>query len=182
MSIERGKEYYDDIYSREDYQDKYLCHYSESQYYELWKKIIQKIPNGMPFIELGCGTGQFAKMLADEGFNYLLGIDFSGKAIKIAKKNCPELNFVVADITTSDFNEESFFVATEVFEHVKDYKLIENIGLGKEIIFTVPDFNDASHVRYFKSVAEIVDRYKNVINFEYIEKFQHWFICKGVTI
>lgn len=182
MSKERNKQYYDDIYSREEYRDKYLCHYTDSEYFQLWQKVMQKIPHGIPFIELGCGTGQFAKMLSDKGFNYLIGIDFSGEAIASARKNAPELNFVVADITTADYNEESFFVATEVFEHIKDYKLIENIGLGKEIIFTVPDFNDASHVRYFKSVAELVDRYKNVINFEYIEKFERWFICKGVTI
>lgn len=181
MSIERGKEYYDDIYTRYDYQEKYLCHYSESSYYALWNKVMQKIPHGIPIVELGCGTGQFAKMLSDEGHTYTLGIDFSPIAVRIANEICPECSFIYGDITKAEL-AGGFFIATEVFEHTKDLKVIENIGLGKEIIFTVPDFNDASHVRYFKSIAEIVDRYKNVINFEYIEKFQHWFICKGVTI
>lgn len=178
MSIERNDEYYDDIYSR--YKEKYECEYKDSEYFPLWSKILSKIPSGMPITELGCGTGQFAKMLIDSGVDYRAGHDFSRYAISVAKKINSRL-FHLTDLTDEECIGD-FFIATEILEHTRDYKIIENIGLGREIIFTVPDFNDASHVRYFKSVNDVVMRYFNIINFESVEKFEKWFICKGVTI
>lgn len=178
MSIDRDSEYYDDIYER--YQEKYSCNYKESEYFPLWEKIITKIPKEIPIIELGCGTGQFAQMLIDQEFKYIRGFDFSEFAI-IAAQAVRLDTFLKRDLTDGKINGD-FFIALEIFEHTRDYKIIENIGLGKEIIFTVPDFNDAAHVRYFKSINDVVERYKNVIQFEYIEKFEKWFICKGVII
>jgi SAM-dependent methyltransferase len=46
-----------------------------------------------PVIEVGCGTGVFAKFCHDNGFKYHVGIDTSHTAIKKAKKRNPELNF-----------------------------------------------------------------------------------------
>jgi len=181
MSIQRPSEYYDDIYSREEYKQKYLCNFSESPYFELWKKILPLIPKEIAITDIGCGTGQFAHMILESGYKYLHGFDFSRFAIDQAKKLYTPKLFSVGDATSGPINGE-FFVALEIFEHTKDFKIIENIGLGKEIVFTVPDFDDASHVRYFRSITEVVDRYRNYIKFDHIEKFQHWFICKGVTI
>lgn len=177
MSIEREAQYYDKAFST---RAEYGLHYSESVYFELWGKVMNLIPE-VQIIELGCGTGQFAQMLIDSGKEYLAGFDISPVAVRMAKEVNPQGKFIECDLTDADITGD-FFIALEIFEHTKDYKIIENIGLGKEIIFTVPDFNDPAHVRYFHSVNEVVERYKNVIRFEHIEKFQSWFICKGVTI
>src|SRR3990167_5480233 len=142
MSIEREPEYYDDYYRN---SSEYTLPYGKSVYYDMWKIVLSLIPDKIPIIELGCGTGQFAQMCIDAGKNY-------------------------------------FVVCLETLEHTRDFKVIENIGLGKEFIFSLPDFAHPSHVRYFHSVNEIVDRYKNVIKFDYIQKFQSWYICKGTTI
>lgn len=178
MSAERSSEYYDDIYSR--YPEKYECEYKDSEYFNLWSKVAALIPRGIPIVELGCGTGQFAQMLIDLGVTYQRGFDFSHYAIDLARKRGIG-NFQRIDLIANKV-EGDIFLALEILEHCKDYKLIENLGLGKEIIFTVPDFNDASHVRYFHSVNDVVSRYTNVIKFEHIQKFERWFICKGVTI
>lgn len=178
MSIERKSEYYNEIYLN---SVEYKKHYEDSIYIRLWAAILPLIPEGVKITELGCGTGQFAQLLFDSGHTNYVGYDFSETAINIAK----EINgdFRVQDITDFVFDEnDNFFIALEIFEHTKDYKIIENIGLGKEIIFTVPDFADAAHVRYFHSVNEIVLRYTNVIKFDFIMKYKSWFICKGVTI
>lgn len=177
MSIEREAQYYDKVFAA---RPEYDCHYEDSPYFELWVRVMNLIPP-VGLIELGCGPGQFAQMLIENGFEYQAGFDISPVAVKMAQGKNPDAQFIVCDLTEADITGD-FFIALEIFEHTKDYRIIENIGLGKEIVFTVPDFNDPAHVRYFHSVNEVVERYKNVIRFHHIEKFQSWFICKGVTI
>jgi len=177
MSIERDPIYYNKIYRE---SSEYKLHYKESVYYQMWKIIILLIPDKTPIIELGCGTGQFAQICIDAGKNYSHGYDFSLEAIMIAKEK--GLNVCkLGDIMKIKIGN-CIIVCLETLEHIRDFKVIKNIGLGKEFIFSVPDFNDPGHVRYFHSINEVVDRYKNVIKFEYIQHFESWFIAKGTTI
>ena len=53
------------------------------------------IPEKSNILELGCGNGQ---LLASLKPNYGLGIDFSAKLVKEAKKKYHKLNFIEADI------------------------------------------------------------------------------------
>lgn len=177
MSRERGADYYDDIYSR--YQDKYNCHYTESEYYPLWKRVMELLPKNVGITELGCGTGQFGRMLMENDYMYVIGYDFSLEAIRVAKeynKRLFEQSNIMLEILDGDL-----FIALEVMEHVRDIKLLESLPLGKEIVFTVPDFNDESHVRYFRTLNEVVNRYNQNICFQHVEKFHRWYICKGTT-
>lgn len=178
MSIERDSSYYDKIYAT---SKEYQKPYTESAYYELWKKAMELIPKTVGITDLGCGPGQFAKMLFDSGYDKYIGYDFSEMAIIKAKILVPEFNFFCQDVIQNHLVGH-FFVALEVFEHTRDFKVIEKLGLGKTIVFSVPDFNDPAHVRYFHSVNEVVDRYKHVILFEYIQKIGSWYLAKGTTI
>jgi len=181
MSINREPEYYDNIYKE---SDEYKKNYRESVYIYQWLRVLDLIPLAVDMTELGCGTGQFAELVADTrgGIQYS-GYDFSQEAINQCNmKGLVDYQFEVADLTKTKFGtDHNFFVALEIFEHTDDYQIIKNLGLGKEIIFTVPDFNDPAHVRYFHSINEVVERYKNVIRFSHVEKFESWFICKGCT-
>lgn len=184
MSIEQQSEYYDKIYLE---KKEYRVSYEESPYYLLWQKVIDLIPgtHAHEIVELGCGTGQFARMLRDRGmFNHYTGYDFSDTAIQMATDLNPfeQMRFRPIDITGHLPDRNALYIALETLEHCKDYKVIENIGLGKEIIFTVPDFSDPAHIRYFKDVNDVVRRYDNVLQFSFIEKFESWFICKATTI
>jgi len=184
MSIEHGSDYYDEYYSSG--KTKYFNHYSESEYYEMWKRILPLIPDReINIFEVGCGTGQFARMLLDNRKQIIYsGIDFSQVAINEAIKNIPEWYYNVKCMSAYDavIKDDCIIICLETLEHINDFRLINNLPLGTEIIFTVPDFAYASHVRYFKNITEIVFRYYQKINIDYIEKFNHWFICKGTTI
>lgn len=181
MSIERPAEYYDEAYLN---SEEYSLPFAESPYKQMWGKVAELIPEGSKILDLGCGPGQFAEFLYSFGFNSYTGFDFSGVAVgACVSKELSGFKFEIADLNIFPVsNYDGLFVCLETFEHLKDYRLIENIGLGREIIFTVPDFNDEAHVRYFHSVNEVVDRYKHVIKFEHVQKFERWYICKGVTI
>jgi len=133
-------------------------------------------------LELGCGTGQFAEMLNSYGYNHYLGLDFSEEAISRAKKRNPEMKFVNADIENDllDFDYDTI-VSLETMEHLKDdLKLIQSFP-KKEIVITVPSFNDPAHVRYFKELKDATDHYSKVIDIEKAQKFSKWYMIKGVT-
>jgi 2-polyprenyl-3-methyl-5-hydroxy-6-metoxy-1,4-benzoquinol methylase len=75
-------------------------------------------------IDLGCGTGNYALYLADNGFN-VVGIDISSSAVSIAQKKASEqgLNckFLVRDLLDrmEDFDEKfDFAYDWEVLHHI----------------------------------------------------------------
>ena len=67
----------------------------------------EKAEHTCKVIDLGCGAGNYALYLAERGFD-VTGVDFSPKAIEIAKENAQKrnltCNFLVADIV-KDLNE-----------------------------------------------------------------------------
>ena len=124
MSIERDPIYYNKIYRE---SSEYKLHYKESVYYQMWKIIILLIPDKTPIIELGCGTGQFAQICIDAGKNYSHGYDFSLEAIMIAKEK--GLNVCkLGDIMKIKIGN-CIIVCLETLEHIRDFKVIKNIGL-----------------------------------------------------
>lgn len=181
MSIDRRPDYYNQLYNE---SEEYIKDYKDSEYYELWKKVVELIPPNVAITELGCGPGQLAKMLYDSGVRSYEGFDFSPVAIQMAREQAiPGYEFHVTDLTYYKFTEDdNFFIAMEILEHTRDYRIIDNIGLGKTIIFSVPDFNDPGHVRYFHSINAVVDRYKHCLLFDYIEKVQGWFLARATTV
>lgn len=57
---EKDDTYYDKIYFE---RESYFAHYSESQYFKLWQKVISLIADKpVKIVEIGCGTGQFARI------------------------------------------------------------------------------------------------------------------------
>ncbi|WP_372772999.1 glycosyltransferase [Mangrovibacterium sp.] len=65
------------------------------------------IPEGANVLELGCSTGDLLHAVKPA---YGLGVDFSVKAIEIAKAKYPQLNFLVADAIE--------FTTTEKFDYI----------------------------------------------------------------
>ncbi len=185
MPIERSRDYYNERYSEDNHYDK---SYLESPYYNLWLKILPLIPDSdLPILEIGCGTGQFAELMFDwkQQHNHntpnYTGIDFSQVAINKASEVIAGKLFY-ADAYYYVIDQYKFIISLETFEHLDDFRIINRIPLGIEVVFTIPDFNDPAHVRYFKNITEVVMRYYHVFDFSHVEKFDKWFICKAVRI
>lgn len=169
MGAEKNSGYYDKIYTESDsYRTSVL---QVSPYFALWHKVTTLISHDERVIDLGCGTGQFAKMCFDLGLNYVCGIDFSRTAIEVAIGLNPENadRFRIGCLLNYDnytqLPDAEIYTCLEVLEHIENDKFIFHaLPKGKRIIFSVPNYWDPSHVRVFDSIDAITARYGDVID------------------
>lgn len=94
-------------------------------------------------LELGCGTGYFAKRFLVGRCKDFLSIDFSKMAIDVARRGYSELRekFQIFDMRM--LHELDYLytvvVATEVLEHTdRDIEVLESIKPGTLVLFSVP--------------------------------------------
>lgn len=75
-------------------------------YEEWYEKIKEKLPRSGKILELGCGSGNFTTILAEQGYE-IMGIDISEEMLHEAiGKKIPRTRFVSADMTEFDFSEQ----------------------------------------------------------------------------
>ena len=90
-----------------------LCKYepfADETYRFLVDKISGKLAMGSHILDIGCGTGAFAKRLAGAGFR-VTGIDLSDDMLKLARDNCRDLgnvSFRKADAEDLPFDHAAF--------------------------------------------------------------------------
>ena len=140
------------------------------------KKIKENADNINSIADIGCGDGRLTKELATEFPNKeIIGVDYSQKAINLAKALNPNVNFIRKDIINDKlWNHFDAITLIEVFEHIpkelcKNFvKSLHNLLTEKGKIFlTVPHenkklsykhyqhFNQASLINYFKDLFNI---------------------------
>ena len=103
---------------------------------------------GRRVLEIGCGRGVFARVLAERGAE-LVAADFSSTAVRYAEQRLSELGVktVVADIQAIPLADESFdvVVSQETVEHVHDparalAELVRVTRRGGTLILTGPNY------------------------------------------
>ena len=168
---EIGENVYEELYSEDKIHSSYMKSYKESIYYNVWlesMKYMALLDRNTKIIDIGCGVGQFAGMLFDSGFYQYRGLDFSNKAIEIAKKSQSSHaeKFKVGDAFIDKIFEQEYDVVImfEILEHLAgDLKLLDRVKKGKKVILSVPNFTDPNHVRYFSDINKVIQRYGETI-------------------
>ncbi|MHC6179293.1 methyltransferase domain-containing protein [Clostridium sp. JNZ X4-2] len=175
---EKNNNFYNEVYKNGGWNQTYFKHYSEAIYFEMWENalILIKKHDRPNIIDIGCGPGQFANFILDNGILQYKGIDFSSQAIKIAKiRNDKYRQLFKVDnaFTSSIFNGEyNIVILFEVLEHIEeDLKILSRITKGANVIFSVPDFYSVGHVRWFKSKIDIIERYKKLVRIRNIYSY-----------
>lgn len=122
-------------------------------------EILPLIPNNksIKILDIGCGFGSLIKLLKDQGYTNLKGIDLSESQVKIAK----EFGLVeveVQEIKSYLNNSESTYdviTGIDIIEHFSKDELIELLSLIKKslkpngiAIFRTPN-NDAPYATVF---------------------------------
>jgi 2-polyprenyl-3-methyl-5-hydroxy-6-metoxy-1,4-benzoquinol methylase len=166
--------YYDHAYDGSTAE--YTNDWSLSRYLPVWEAVCDRIAPGSEVLEIGCGPGQLARMLLDRAIpGGYVGFDFSPAAIELAKRNLPGGRVEVAEPrTTTLFSTASYqvVVCTEVLEHiVDDLAVLDRIPPGTQVLATVPNFDYDSHVRFFRSIQQVRERYSG--HFTSLEISEH---------
>ena len=170
----------EELFSSKGYDNEYKCweeryfvRYDESMYYKRFCMMFDMMRKKCPppqasILELGAGTGQFAEMLFDNGYNDYRGVDLSPLAIEQAKSIQSGKyadRFTCADFFTLDFEKKTDCIVTmECLEHIlKDIELIQRFKPSTHLYFSVPTFMSFSHVRCFDTIGAIEVRYGKYI-------------------
>ena len=120
-----------------EFFDKVSGHYEKGLFgkwtFDLQRRVVEEIgvKKGMKILDVGCGTGNFLKLLADKNKDLkLYGIDVSTKMLEIAKGKLGG-KVILENVSAEDieFKNESFdyVVSVEAFHHFVDKdKAMEN--------------------------------------------------------
>lgn len=141
--------------------------YYASRYYFLWLLIADRIRRDgiRRVLDIGCGAGQLAALLRDQGIEDYVGLDFSKTAVDMARRQLPRGRFVVGDARTTGLYDEvdyEVIICTEVLEHIEDdLVVVARFKPSVRCICTVPNFPYVSHVRHFRDAAEVAERYRD---------------------
>jgi SAM-dependent methyltransferase len=156
--------------------DKYMMADIYNRYEPLYLQAADFLPNVNrcpKIVDLGCGVGHFAGIIWNRGYRDYLGIDFSSRMLKRARRKVPRFEFIRRNLLDESlqewFEKKQLFVLLEVLEHINDdLSILENIPIGSQVIFSVPSFDARSHVRKFKNTGAVIARYKHLLNFNKI--------------
>ena len=145
-----------------------------SPYYPLYRKMLALCEReGLrSVLEVGCGSGVLAEMMIAAGLSYA-GFDFSLVAVEKARRRNRGARFFVADATESGTYDLSYqaIVCCEVLEHVDaDLEMIGRWRPGTVCVCSVPNFDYPTHVRLFRSDAEVRQRYGGLLEIESIDR------------
>lgn len=155
-----------------------LADLADSPYRELVERAVAMVPDDS-VVELGCGTGRFARALLERGVTSYIGLDFAPGHIVEARRYAPDAEFRLADIRTDPLPAAATYVLLEVLEHLDDdLAVLRRIPLGARVVLSVPSFPSASHVRSFAGRDEARDRYQPVlrdIELEHVELKRGYF-------
>ncbi len=178
---EQKASYYDAHYAQ---SESYHLPYADSHYFPLWIQVEFGLRphREKKILEVGCGPAQFARFLQDRGYAHYQGIDFSETAIEIAR-TMTDLPVRVADAFSPDVlqSEYDVVVCTEVLEHIqRDQELVQLIRPGTFCFLSVPNFEDPSHVRFFRSEYAVRSRYFRFIDISSIHFINGIYLITGV--
>jgi SAM-dependent methyltransferase len=170
MTPEEGVDFYDSLHSESNVPE------TRALYYPLLRKVVENLQGhgSRLILEVGCGNGFLAEMILLEHADAYRGFDFSPIAVQNAsgRTGRPELFFRGDALDAGSYaSEYDTIVCTEVLEHIDaDLDVIRLWRDGTWCVCTVPNFDYAGHVRFFRTPDEVVARYGRLIDIRAVIK------------
>lgn len=179
-----------------DNMRKYYC---TDEYHARNLLMLLGIPDNVKrVVEIGGCEGDLAEQVLSTftGITRYTFIDESREAIEYADERLQDHKniWIICEDIEKD-NIISLFtpdvVLCTIFEHLNDdLEVIRHIPAGTTIIFTLPNFPWAGHVRHFANTQDIHDRYDGLIdiqNINYVDvltdlsSFNEWLSNRWIT-
>lgn len=165
MGREQGPDYYD------THLERVLLPLETSPWLPVYQAAVSLLPlptDNPSLADLGCGTGRCARLLKERGYRDYWGVDFSSARVAEARRYVPGWRFDVGDLFAPDVQEQiqrrDTFIVLEVLEHLReDLALLRTLPTGAVVVFSVPTYDSAAHVRRFVDVDVASSRYETVV-------------------
>ena len=108
--------------------DWFKDHEEDNWWYEGTDKFVSLLGKGASVFDIGCGAGIKSKYLLSKGLN-VTGMDFSEEMIGIAKKEVPNVDFMVGDMYELDSYNKKFdaVFAQAVLLHTPKAKVMDTL-------------------------------------------------------
>ncbi len=165
----------------------------------LWREMARRVPDDARIVEVGCGAGQLAAMIAPRSTRYF-GFDFSPEAVaaahvRVARACLPTpLGARGCQVMTVEESIEyatasprhwrhALLVACEVLERLAgDQDLaVLSAHAGADVLLSLPTKDSAGHVRWFPTAASVRERYERHVGEMTVEPFEQWWIVEGTA-
>jgi 2-polyprenyl-3-methyl-5-hydroxy-6-metoxy-1,4-benzoquinol methylase len=161
----------------ENYYNLKMSQYNKrgDRFYNIvYNKIIELLPQekNIKILDVGCGRGTFIGILLSNNYSNICGIDFSEWCINYCRNKFDSIPFIkinLKNILCFKLIIENFsiIISTEVMEHIlDDISIIKAIPKDHIFIFSVPNFDNEGHVRWFNNIDEIKNRYEKFLKIE----------------
>ncbi len=135
----------------------------------LYKAIIREIKKSERILQIGCGSGNLARVMIYDNYKYVRGVDAAESVIKAAQNSMATRHrskFVFGYFDDAEmYNiEYDTVICTEVFEYSDcDIEVLASVKEGAKVIFTIPGYPNERFPRWFRSEREIKERYKELV-------------------
>jgi SAM-dependent methyltransferase len=106
---------------------------------------------GQSCLEIGCATGEFCELIADEAAN-VVGIDLAAEAIASAIHRYPRIDFRQGNLSALGEHEQfDAIFGFEVIEHIESpaaflHELAVHLKPGGRLVMTTPNYNCGKRV------------------------------------
>jgi SAM-dependent methyltransferase len=164
------------MYTAGGHDGIYHLPYWRCNYYPLLKCVLKEVQQRQVqrVLEVGCGTGWFAQMILDRTDCEYRGFDFSEVAVRIAAQNTgkPDRFFVGDALDPAAYTAPyDGVVCTEVLEHIRDdQRVVSMWQRGIRAVCSVPNFDAATHERFFASEQDVRERYGEWLDIDWIRR------------
>lgn len=145
--------------------------------YEEVIELLNKPEEASTILDIGCGVGYFAERLLKRGYKDYIGLDFSQDMIDLASTLVPAYQYILMDVYDENFQSfvETFqwFIILETLEHISnDMEVLNKLPSGATIIGSVPSSYCDGHVRVYKGVHDVFNRYEGIIKFNFLKEIR----------
>jgi len=170
MTRQQGADFYDQLHSENNFPEARAVHYP------LLRKVVERLQDhgSHSILEVGCGNGFLAEMILQEHGGDYRGFDFSPVAVQNAsgRTGHPEVFFRGDALDAGSYDcDYDTIVCTEVLEHVDaDLGVIELWRDGTWCLCSVPNFDYAGHVRFFRTPDQVAARYGSLIDIQAVSR------------
>ena len=120
---------------------------------------LMQVPESGCVVEVGCNTGiTTAPFFINTSARYI-GIDNQKKKIETARRLFPSLRFMCIDCLSPEgrkiIKTADILISFQTLEHIgtpqgdEDLQMLSWLKKGAKVIISVPNFNSATHVRFY---------------------------------